>query len=1108
VTTQRVLFVAEAVTLAHVGRMYALAAMVDRSRYTPVLAWHPRYNHLLGELDDEFYPLESISSEVFVERLRTAKPVYDFHIMEEYATWELEVFREACPDAVVGDFRLSLATSARIAEIPYINVVNAHWSPFAKPRFIVPDSPPARMFGPWLAQRVFDLARPLFFLAYANDFNRLAEKFGRPSFGYDLRKIYCEGDRTLYPDIPEITPTFNLPPSHRYLGPVPWSPELPTPAFLDRLDTDRPVIYVSMGTSGDVELMPHILEALSKLPVQVVAATGGRIDPRSPSADIHLVDFLSGEAACEKADLMIFNGGVGGTQQALAAGIPVIGVPSNLDQFLNMHFVKTAGFGRLVRGDRVKDKTVTGAVESLLTDDRYRRRAAELGEAAAAYRPADILNEELDRLLDERPPPVRRAVFTGISPQLPENLPAVELEEVREAVHAAALAPSAGNCQPWRYRWTGDCLEVRLVPQRANPFLDFVNLDTWVSLGAVLTNLRIATAAQGRRIEVQLFPEDARGGLVCRVWLLPGAAPDGSLVAAVRERCTNRRPHDDRPIPPEIRDELLSVAAEVAPSVRIDWIDDPVNRDKVAHASAAYFQLLFESPGLLDSMMGWIRWTDTAEARSRSGLSLPSLELGLLARLMFRVASSRRRAPLIAPTGLFRLYRKICTRGLQRTTAFGLVTVPDGDAESFVHAGEAIERLWLGAARHRLAVHPLAGLIQVAGRCRFAEGAGFSPRHLKIVNEAVASVGEVAPAFFDQVPVMLFRIGYAAPPTARSLRLPLDTVFEVQTDTPADDETYRREHETAAAQPSSGRSTGKTTVKDFRITPRNRYAAANRAIVESEIRPGISVNVLNEIDMTRIKALRAMYSAESRPPFTAFVVKALARAMEEFPYANRRIYTTPFRFLLGTRFQQFDTVDVGVAVERDLPGDAPLAFVDIIRNCNTASIEEITAFLWNLRGADRDNNDQWRKFSTAIEAMPTWLAKTIIGLPFSSGKLWRKFRGGPALVSSPTKYGIDMLTATWSWPLGMSYGLVKDRPFVVDGELTVRPTCFLTMNFDRRVMSGAQAGRFFARVSELLIDPGWMIERPNWQRLSTTEPETADPEKAVTTAQRETEVIQ
>jgi hypothetical protein len=79
----------------------------------------------------------------------------------------------------------------------------------------------------------------------------------------------------------------------------------------------------------------------------------------------------------------------------------------------------------------------------------------------------------------------------------------------------------------------------------------------------------------------------------------------------------------------------------------------------------------------------------------------------------------------------------------------------------------------------------------------------------------------------------------------------------------------------------------------------------------------------------------------------------------------------------------------------------------------------------------------------------------------------------------------------------MSYGLVKDRPYVVDGEVTVRPTCFLTMNFDRRVMAGGQAGRFFARVSELLTDPGWMIEHPNWRSFSTSSPEAEETQKTV-----------
>jgi UDP:flavonoid glycosyltransferase YjiC (YdhE family)/pyruvate/2-oxoglutarate dehydrogenase complex dihydrolipoamide acyltransferase (E2) component len=1086
VARKRVLFVAEAVTLAHVGRMFKLASMVDRSRYTPLLAWHPRYNHLLGDVRDDFYPLESISTDQFVERLRTAKPVYDFHTMEEYATWELEVFREARPDVVVGDFRLSLATSARIAELPYINVINAHWSPYAKPRFIVPESPPVKMFGPGVGQIIFNVARPFFFLAYANDFNRLAEKFGRSSFGYDLREIYCEGDRTLYPDIPEVTPTRGLPSSHRYLGPVAWSPALPDPQCFEELKDDRPVVYLNLGTSGSVDLAPRILDVLTRLDLQVVAATGDRVNLRSSSPDVHVVDFVAGDAVCRRADLMIYNGGVGGSQQALAAGIPALGVPSNLDQYLNMYFVEKAGIGRLVRSDRASERRLKSAIEELLGDDGYRRRAAKLGEKARAYRPGEILNEVLDDLLAEAPAR-RRSVFAAAPrPSLPKLRPTVEFEEVREAVLAAALAPSAGNCQPWRYRWNGDCLEIRVVPQRANPFLDFVNLDTWISLGAVLTNLRVAAGAQGRRIELQLFPEDARGGLVARIWLLPGGEPDGSQVAAIRERCTNRRPHDPRPIPPEVRDAVLA-AASADPEVQLDWIDDAEARDRVAASAASYFQLLFENPGLLVSMLAWIRWSDAAEARAQSGLSLASLELSGLSGMMFRFAASRWRARLLAPTGVFQLYRRMSARGLQRTAAFGLVTVPTADATSFVRAGEVFERIWLNATQQRLAVHPLAGLMLLAGRCRYAEGVGLTPRQRRTVEEAVAGVATVAPAILDRVPVMLFRIGYAPPPTARSLRLPLDTVLDLGPRVVDAAETAPPPEPKTAERKAAARSVDRTVAKDYRIAPRNRYAAANRAIVESEIRPDVAVSFVNEVDMGSVKALRAAYSAGSRPPYTAFVVKALARSLEEFPYANRRIYTTPLRFLLGTRYQQFDTVDVGVAVERDLPGDAPLAFVDIIRDCNRRSIEEITAFLMNLRAADKDNNDQWRKFSGAIESLPTWLASFFIGLPMSSGTLWRRWRGGPALVSSPTKYGVDLLSTSWTWPIGISYGLVKQRPVVVDGELTVRWTSFLTMSFDRRVMSGAQAARFFARLCELIAEPGWMTAQPDWKRFDADE---------------------
>jgi hypothetical protein len=151
-----------------------------------------------------------------------------------------------------------------------------------------------------------------------------------------------------------------------------------------------------------------------------------------------------------------------------------------------------------------------------------------------------------------------------------------------------------------------------------------------------------------------------------------------------------------------------------------------------------------------------------------------------------------------------------------------------------------------------------------------------------------------------------------------------------------------------------------------------------------------------------------------------------------------------------------------------VPGAEATAFIDVIRDADRLSLTEITAWLRNLNKADVTNNPQWRSFSTLIRRLPHWLSTLLIRLPWFQPRMWVKYRGGAALVSSPAKYGVDVVAATWPWPLGVSFGIVKQRPIVRDGEVVAAPTFWFTLNFDRRVMAGAQSGRFFARIIEIL----------------------------------------
>jgi pyruvate dehydrogenase E2 component (dihydrolipoamide acetyltransferase) len=53
-------------------------------------------------------------------------------------------------------------------------------------------------------------------------------------------------------------------------------------------------------------------------------------------------------------------------------------------------------------------------------------------------------------------------------------------------------------------------------------------------------------------------------------------------------------------------------------------------------------------------------------------------------------------------------------------------------------------------------------------------------------------------------------------------------------------------------------------------------------------------------------------------------------------------------------------------------------------------------------------------------------------------------------------------------------GLIAQRPWVVDGELTVRSLMTLSVSFDHRIVDGAEAARFLTRLRDLLEDPALM----------------------------------
>jgi UDP:flavonoid glycosyltransferase YjiC (YdhE family) len=377
----RVLFVGEGVTLSHVVRPLVLARATSVAGHHVHFACGGEYRRFVEDAGVEVEPLPTMSPREFTARIAVGKPLYTYSRLEEYVTAERDLLSRLSPDVVVGDFRVSLAISAEAQGILYVALSNAHWSPFSTLEFPVAEHPLVRILGPRLARPVIRRLLPLISRLHIAAFNRLRQEHGL-SRVTNLQEMYTRGSWTLYLDLPRLSPTRDLPATHRYIGPVLWEPDLPLPEWWDRVDPEVPIVYVTLGSSGHPGLLPRVLQAFENLPVVAAVATAGQPVDRVPD-NVRVADYLPAMKIMERARVVVSNGGSGTTYQAMAAGVPILGLPFNSDQYFAMEGVVREGAGILVRSGLASVDGVRAALHALLEDPRFveaaRRVQADMG---------------------------------------------------------------------------------------------------------------------------------------------------------------------------------------------------------------------------------------------------------------------------------------------------------------------------------------------------------------------------------------------------------------------------------------------------------------------------------------------------------------------------------------------------------------------------------------------------------------------------------------------------------------------------------------------------------------------------------------------------------
>ena len=205
----------------------------------------------------------------------------------------------------------------------------------------------------------------------------------------------------LCPDAPELMQDTSFFENVHGIGPIIFEHPAPLPDWMNELDDGTPNIYIGMGSTGRLDLFLRKCYApLSKLPYRFLVTTGGLVSDNTISnapANFRFTKFAPGSQLLRHCQAMIFHGGNGTMYQALANGVPMVAVPSHMEQGINARMGKKLGYAARVRPWIGFAPRLGRAVVRVVEEPRYRevaqRVAATIDPHAGPKRGAEILEQ-------------------------------------------------------------------------------------------------------------------------------------------------------------------------------------------------------------------------------------------------------------------------------------------------------------------------------------------------------------------------------------------------------------------------------------------------------------------------------------------------------------------------------------------------------------------------------------------------------------------------------------------------------------------------------------------------------------------------------------------
>lgn len=170
---------------------------------------------------------------------------------------------------------------------------------------------------------------------------------------------------------------------HLFVGPSILPRHQATDFPLDQLSSERPLLYISLGTifTNEPAFFKQCFEAFAEQPWQVVLSRGRQVDPAvlGPVPDNFLVSaYVPQLDILSRARVFVTHAGMNSTMESLYYGVPMVAVPQTQEQVVTARRIAEMGLVIALEKEAVNVATLRDAIERVANDPAFRQRVEHM----------------------------------------------------------------------------------------------------------------------------------------------------------------------------------------------------------------------------------------------------------------------------------------------------------------------------------------------------------------------------------------------------------------------------------------------------------------------------------------------------------------------------------------------------------------------------------------------------------------------------------------------------------------------------------------------------------------------------------------------------------